>query len=160
MYKLKNKNHIISGDNMDENLEMLEYIVKNAEMGMYSSNKLIELLKDKENKIRKVVEGILKGYENYYKESKKLIKKYTDDIKENGMMAKMSSSMMMKMDVMKDNSDSNIAHILTQGLTMGVVDITSKIDRFEKDADKKILKMAKDYLKFQKESIDFLKDYL
>ncbi len=145
---------------MDENLEMLEYIVKNSEMGVYSSNKLIQLLSDKENKIRKVVEGILKGYENYYKESKKLIKKYTDEVKENGMMAKMSSSMMMKMDVMKDNSDSNIAHILTQGLTMGVVDITSKIDRFKGDCDKKILEMAKDYLKFQKESIDFLKDYL
>ena len=145
---------------MDENLEMLEYIVKNSEMGVYSSNKLIQLLSDKENKIRKVVEGILKGYENYYKESKKLIKKYTDEVKENGMMAKMSSSMMMKMDVMKDNSDANIAHILTQGLTMGVVDITSKIDRFKGDCDKKILEMAKDYLKFQKESIDFLKDYL
>ena len=145
---------------MDENLEMLEYIVKNSEMGVYSSNKLIQLLSNKENKIRKVVEGILKGYENYYKESKKLIKKYTDDIKENGMMAKMSSSMMMKMDVMKDNSDANIAHILTQGLTMGVVDITSKIDRFKGDADKKIINMAKDYLKFQQESIDFLKDYL
>lgn len=145
---------------MDENLEMLEYIVKNSEMGVYSSNKLIQLLSDKENKIRKVVEGILKGYENYYKESKKLIKKYTDEIKENGMMAKMSSSVMMKMDVMKDNSDSNIAHILTQGLTMGVVDITSKIDRFKGDADKKIINMAKDYLKFQQESIDFLKDYL
>ena len=145
---------------MDENLEMLEYIVKNSEMGVYSSNKLIQLLSDKENKIRKVVEGILKGYENYYKESKKLIKKYTDEVKENGMMAKMSSSMMMKMDVAKDNSDSNIAHILTQGLTMGVVDITSKIDRFKGDADKKIINMAKDYLKFQQESIDFLKDYL
>lgn len=145
---------------MDENLEMLEYIVKNSEMGVYSSNKLIQLLSDKENKIRKVVEGILKGYENYFKESKKLIKKYTDEVKENGMMAKMSSSMMMKMDVMKDNSDANIAHILTQGLTMGVVDITSKIDRFKGDCDKKILEMAKDYLKFQKESIDFLKDYL
>lgn len=145
---------------MDENLEMLEYIVKNSEMGVYSSNKLIKMLSDKENKIRKVVEGILKGYENYYKESKKLIKKYTDEIKENGMMTKMSSSMMMKMDVAKDNSDANIAHILTQGLTMGVVDITSKIDRFKGDCDKKILDMAKDYLKFQKESIDFLKDYL
>ena len=145
---------------MDENLEMLEYIIKNTEMGMHSSNKLIKMLSDKENKIRKVVEGILKGYENYYKESKKLIKKYTDEIKENGMMTKMSSSMMMKMDVMKDNSDANIAHILTQGLTMGVVDITSKIDRFKGDCDKKILDMAKDYLKFQKESIDFLKDYL
>ena len=66
----------------------------------------------------------------------------------------------MKMEVAKDNSDSAIAKLLTQGLTMGTVDITAKIDRYEKDADKKIIKMAKDYLKFQKESIDFLKDYL
>jgi hypothetical protein len=145
---------------MDENLELLEYIVKNAEMGKYSCEKLINDINSKENKIKKVVEGILKGYENYYKDSKKLINKYTDDIKESGMMAKMQSSIMMKMDVMKDNSDANIAHILTQGLTMGIVDITSKIDRYEKDADKKVLKMAKEYLKFQQESVDFLKKYL
>ena len=152
--------HNIIGDNMDENLEMLEYIVKNAEMGKYSCEKLIDQINDKENKIKKVVEGILKGYENYYKDSKKLIKKYTDEIKENGMMAKMGASMQMKMDIMKDNSDANIAHLLTQGLTMGVVDITSKIDRFKGDCDKRILKMAKEYLKFQQESIDFLKEYL
>ncbi len=145
---------------MDENLEMLEYIIKNAEMGKYSCEKLINQINDKENKIKKVVEGILKGYENYYKDSEKLIKKYTDDIKENSIMAKMGASMQMKMDIMKDNSDANIAHLLTQGLTMGVVDITSKIDRYEKDCDKKILKMAKEYLKFQQEAINLLKDYL
>ena len=46
---------------MDENLEMLEYIVKNSEMGVYSSNKLIKMLSDKENKIRKVVEDSVSG---------------------------------------------------------------------------------------------------
>ena len=120
---------------MNENLELLEYIVKNAEMGKYSCEKLIKQINDKENKIKKVVEGILKGYENYYKDSKKIIKNYTNELKENGTIAKMEASMMMKMDVMKDNSDANIAHLLTQGLTMGVVDITSKIDRFEGDAE-------------------------
>ena len=145
---------------MDENLELLEYIVKNSEMGVYSSTKLINLINGKENKIKKIVEGILKGYENYYKESKKIIKKYTNDIKENNMMAKMEASMMMKMDVKNDNSDANIAHILTQGLTMGVIDITSKIDNFKGDCDRKVLKLAKEYLKFQQESIDFLKKYL
>lgn len=145
---------------MDENLELLEYIIKNSEMGVYSCQQLIRDINDKENKIKKVVEGILKGYENFYKDSKKLAKKYTEEIKKNSLMAKMGASMMMKIDVKKDNSDSNIAHILTQGLTMGVVDITSKIDRYEKDADKRILKMAKEYLKFQQESIDFLKKYL
>lgn len=145
---------------MDENIELLEYIYKNSDMGMYSCHKLIKEINDKENKIKKVLEGILKGYENYKKDSKKIIKKYGYDLKNTPLIAKISSSMKMKMEVNNDNSDSFISHILTQGLTYGCVDIASKIDRFEKDADKKILKMAKEYLKFQKESIEILKPYL
>ena len=37
---------------MDENLELLEYIYKNAEMGVYSSEKLIQDINGKENKIK------------------------------------------------------------------------------------------------------------
>ena len=145
---------------MDENMELLEYIYKNAEMGVYSCEKLIRDINGKENKIKKVLEGILKGYENYKKDSKKLIKNYKYDLKKSPIIAKISSSIQMKVEVAKDNSDSAIAKLLTQGLTMGCVDITAKIDRYEKDADKKIIKLAKNYLAFQKESIDFLKDYL
>ena len=145
---------------MDENLELLEYIYKNAEMGAYSSEKLIQDINGKENKIKKPLEGILKGYENFKQDSKKMIKKNKYQLETSGIMAKMNSSISMKMRVAKDNSDSAIAKLLTEGLTMGCVDITAKIDRYEKDADKKIIKMAKDYLKFQKEAIDFLKDYL
>ena len=47
---------------MDENLELLEYIYKNAEMGSYSCNQLIQDINGKENKIKKPLEGILKGY--------------------------------------------------------------------------------------------------
>ena len=64
------------------------------------------------------------------------------------------------MEVDKDNSDAAISHLLTQGLTMGCVDIASKIDRYEHDCDKKILNLAKRYLKFQKEAIEILKPYL
>ena len=145
---------------MDENIELLEYIYKNSEMGVYSCEKLIKDINNKENKIKKPLEGILKGYENYKKDSKNLINKNKYELKKSPLIAKISSSVQMKMEVAKDNSDSAIAKLLTQGLTMGSVDISAKIDRYEKDADKKILKLAKDYLKFQKESIDFLKDYL
>ena len=145
---------------MDENLELLQYIYKNAEMGAFSSEKLIQDINGKENKIKKVVEGILKGYENYKQESQKLIKKNKYELKKSSTIAKISSTMAMKMDVMKDNSDAAMAKLLTQGLTMGCVDIAAKIDRYEHDADKKIIKLAKEYLKFQKEAIDLLKDYL
>ena len=43
---------------------------------------------------------------------------------------------------------------------MGVVDIESKINRFDKEVDKKIMKLAKDYLNFHNNYIKLLKKYL
>ena len=64
------------------------------------------------------------------------------------------------MEVKKDNSDASIAHLLIQGLTMGIVDIESKIKRFENYADKNIINLAKNYLKFHNDYLEKLKTYL
>lgn len=145
---------------MDENLELLEYICKNSEMGVYSTTELIRKLNGKENKIKKVVEGILKGYENFYKDSKKLIKKDKKEVKETGLMTKMMTSMGIKKEVLADNSDAAIAQLMIEGLTMGTTQITSKLKNYKNDADKKIVSMADKYLKFQDESIEQLKKFL
>ena len=145
---------------MNENQELLLYIYKNAEMGLYSTEKLINDINDKENKIKKPLEDILKTYEKYKKESKLLIKINKYQLPSSSIITKLSSSIGMKMEVEKDNSDSAIAKLLIQGLTMGSVDISAKIDRYEKEVDKKIIKLAKNYLKFQQESIESLKYYL
>ena len=60
---------------MNENNELLMYIYKNADMGVKSTTKLIKLLNTRDNKIKNVVEGELKGYENFLKKSKTLLKK-------------------------------------------------------------------------------------
>lgn len=145
---------------MDENLELLEYIYKNAEMGSFTLTKLIEYLNDKENKIKKVVEDEIKGYEKYLGDSKKLIEKHDYELKENGLMAKMGATMGIKKETMVDNSDAAIAHMIIEGLTMGVVDISSKINNYKEDADKKILNLAKSFLKFQEDEIEKLKAFL
>lgn len=145
---------------MDENLELLEYIYKNAEMGTFTLTKLIEYLNGKENKIKKVVEDEIKGYEKYLEDSKKLIKKHDYDLKENGLMAKMGATMGIKKETMVDNSDASIAHMIIEGFTMGVVDISSKINNYKEDADKKILNLAKSFLKFQEDEIEKLKTFL
>ena len=66
-------------------------------------------------------------------------------------MADVMSSMSMKMEMMKDNSDSRVADMLTKGFTMGNVDISKKIDRFEGDCDADILELAKENIKLLKE---------
>ena len=64
------------------------------------------------------------------------------------------------MDMLKDNSDARVADMLTKGFTMGNLDITKKIDMYEKNADKDILNLAKKLLDFGKENIELLKPYL
>lgn len=145
---------------MNENAELLEFIYQNASMGVKSCTNLIKILNTKDNKIKKIVEGELKGYESFVKKSEKLLKKYKVEPKEKGVMADFMSKMGMNMEMMKDNSDARVADMLTKGFTMGNVDISKKIDRFEGDADKDILKLAKDLLKFGNENIELLKPYL
>ena len=147
-------------DNMNENNELLEYIYENAKMGVKSLTDLINEINGKDNKIKKIVEGELKGYENFVKESEKLLKKYKVEPKEKGMFANISSKMGIKMEMMKDNSDARVADMLTKGFTMGNIDIAKKIDRFEGDAKNDILKLAKRLLKFGEENIELLKPYL
>ena len=60
---------------MNENIELVQYIYKSSEMGVYSSENILNSINGKENKIIKDVENILKEYEKYKKESKKIIKK-------------------------------------------------------------------------------------
>lgn len=145
---------------MNENNELLLYIYENASMGVKSTTTLIRTINNKDNKIKKILEGELKGYENFVKDSEKLLKKYKVEKKEKGFMADISSYMGIKMEMLKDNSDARVADMLTKGFTMGNLDITKKIDMYEKDADKDILNLAKKLLDFGKENIELLKPYL
>ena len=145
---------------MNENNELLEYIYQNASMGVKSCTTLINILNNKDNKIKKIVEGELKGYEEFLKKVKKLLKKNKIEPKDKGIMTDIRSKLGMNMELMKDNSDARIADMLTKGFTMGNVDISKKIDRFQDNADKDILKLAKELLDFGQKNIELLKPYL
>ncbi len=145
---------------MNENNELLLYIYENASMGVKSTTTLIRTINNKDNKIKKILEGQLKGYENFVKDSEKLLKKYKVEKKEKGFIKDISSYMGIKMEMLKDNSDARVADMLTKGFTMGNLDITKKIDMYASDADKDILNLAKKLLDFGKENIELLKPYL
>lgn len=145
---------------MDENLELLEFIYQNSEMSVFSLTKLINELNGRDNKIKKLVEEELKGFEKFLKESEKLLQKNKCNPKENGLMAKMGASMGIKKETMADNSDAAIAHMLVEGNTMGIVDMETKINNYKGTVDKKILKLAEDYLEYTKEQVEELKKFM
>ena len=145
---------------MDKNVELLEYIYKNSEMGVFTINELLKDLEEKDNKIKGLAKEELDKYEEFKEKSEELIKKYDYDVKKNKLSSKIMPSMGISHEVNSDNSDSSIAHMLTEGITMGIVDMETKIKNYKDSAEKDIVKLAKDFLKFQQDELEKLKDYM
>ena len=145
---------------MNENCELVLHIYKDAEMSAYTLTRLLRDLKDKDNKIKKTLEDILKEYEEWKSNTKKYLKKHDAEISENGMMAKMMAGMGIDKEVNADNSDSAIADMIIKGVSTGSVDMEKKLKQYRDEANDKELELAEDFLKFQEKTIDILKEYL
>ena len=145
---------------MKENHELVLHIYQDAEMASYTIHKLLVDLKEKDNKIKKVIEDVLKEYEEWKSTTKKYLKKHDAEISENGMMAKMMASMGINKEVKSDNSDSAIADMIIKGVSTGSVDMEKKLKQYRDEANEKELELAEEFLKFQEKTIDILKDYL
>lgn len=144
--------------------ELIIYIHENIKMGLSSTTKLIKILKNKDNKIKKVLESYIKTYENYLKRANLLKQKYKVKINKNKIMQKFMANAMMEEEIKKDNSDSKIANILIRGFTMGEIDLEKRIKDYADNLDKKekndIINLAKELHAFNKSSIVELKNYL
>lgn len=145
---------------MKEKNELLMHIYDVSYMGEYSTNKLLSTLKNKNNKIKSLLEDELKEYESYKKKSEKLLKKAKIEIPKTSILTKMSSNMGIMMETMKDNSDASIASMLVQGFTMGIVEMEAKINNYKEEVNKNTIKLAKNLLKFQQKEIENLKTFM
>lgn len=143
-----------------ENNELILHIYQDAEMYCYTIEKLLNDIKEKDNKIKKIVEDILHEYQDWKLKSKKLLQKENAEISENSFMAKFMAGQGIKSEVSEDNSDSAIADMLIKGISMGSIDMEKKISAYKDDVSKEDLEMAKDFMKFQERYIEKLKQYL
>lgn len=145
---------------MNKQIELLEQIYKDATMGRTSTQTLLKDLEDKDNKIIDDVEEIFEEYEDFEEKAKEELIAHDVTPEDEGVITKMMSTMGINKEVKKDNSDSAIADMLIQGLSMGVVEMEKRINTDTDDIDKEILKFAKDFLKFQQKYQKDLKKYL
>lgn len=145
---------------MKENYELLEHIYQDSEMACYTITQVLNDLKEKDNKIKRLLEDILKEYESWKEDSLKKLESHNQEIKEKGVFSKMMAGMGIDKEVKNDNSDASIADMLIQGISMGTIDTEKKIKAYDKEVDKDQLSLAKDFLKFQEKAIDQLKKYL
>lgn len=150
----------IGGNIMNETNELLEEVYKTAAMGRFSMMKLIEALKERDNKIKGYLEELLEDYRNYEDQSKELLLKENIEPMEENAISKLMASMGIQKEVKGDNSDAAMAEMLIQGISMGSIEMEKQIKNYKDHVDKDDMKLAKKFLKFQEKAIEELKKYL
>ena len=144
---------------MEQEYTLYKFIIKNSNMAIYSLNKLVEELNDKDNKIIVTVLSVINGYNYYYDNAKKELENNNIKYKEN-KLTKIPVLMGIKKEVANDNSDSSIADMLIQGINMGILDMEKKISKYKDLVSKKEFKLAKKFLNYQNKVVDEYKKYL
>ncbi|MGL5677165.1 MAG: hypothetical protein ACRDDX_12170 [Cellulosilyticaceae bacterium] len=144
---------------MYANLEFLNYIYQNAEMGIVALEDLIKECED--GQFKKLLETQKAYYKDVYEEASFLIGEVHEIPKDIPKMQEISSSMMIKAKTMKDKSPSHMAEMLVQGSTMGIIQLHRNLNKYtENEVDKRTIDLATKLLTNEEKHIETLKKYL
>lgn len=138
---------------MTGNEEILNYIHQNAQMGIETLPELINISTD--NEFIEELRSQFIEYKKIFDESTKML----GMAKSIPKMAKFTSYIMIKMELLMDKSPCHIAEMLIKGSVMGIIEIEKNFNDY-KDADKEILNLANRLLQTEKNNIENLKKYL
>ncbi|MEG0799323.1 MAG: hypothetical protein RSG51_02745, partial [Bacilli bacterium] len=103
---------------MNDYKEFLLFLDNNIFMGKSTIKEVLLSIKNKQNKIKTLIESELEYFESLSKKLEKILKKEKISTQNNILTNKMVSTN-IKISIMKDNSDSKIADMLIKGYTMG-----------------------------------------
>ena len=142
---------------MNGNVEFLNYIHQNSEMGQDTIKQLVGISKDEEYK--KMLQSQLEEYKMIYDTTDKKIKELNKQAKDINVFSKASTYFMVNLNTLVNKTPSHISEMLIQGSTMGIIDITKKINEYP-NADKAILDLANKLLKLEQNNVEECKKYL
>ena len=142
---------------MNNNLEFLKFVSKNSEMGFKAIKDLLDAIDDKE--FKKIIKQQEKKYKEIYDEAVSLLDNYNEEPKDLSGMEKISSYIMIKIELIKDSSINNIAEMMIKGSNMGVIDIKKKLNTYD-ELDKKVTHLGEKLLETEENNIEQLKPFL
>lgn len=108
---------------MNANVELLQYICQNTEMGKSAIKQLIGVVEDPE--FQRVVESQYREYDEIYDLAHRALEERHKEAKSVGPMAKISSYIMINVNAIADGSVSSMAEMMMKGSNKGIIEITS-----------------------------------
>lgn len=143
---------------MNANTELLNFVYQNSQMGVDTLQQLIEITED--ISFKEFLEKHLEGYERFHKEARKLLNQNGYDEKGLSAIEKMKTYLMVNVQTLNDKSSSNIAGMLINGSTMGIIDAVKKLHQYDEDVEKDIKKLMEELREFEEKNVEELKKYL
>lgn len=143
---------------MKENINALDEISKGASMGMDAIHFIIDKVKDDD--FKKILDKQYNDYDDISRRIKEIYKKYnsTDDPHETNAVTKAMTWYGVEMKTLTDHSNSKIAELLLQGTNMGIIEGRKIYNN--KEIDKEVSNIVKEYISMQERCVEKLKEYL
>ena len=139
------------------NIEFMQYMYKNSEMGVIGIDDVIDKVDDES--FKKVLSNQRKEYEKFMIKASLYLDKYEAEEKHNNMMAKIGTKMMSEMVNLKDHKTNVVAKMMMDGTNKGITELIEKINAYNGD-DKEIELLSLKYQKTLENNIEELKKYL
>lgn len=142
---------------MNGNVELLNFIYQNSQMGVVTINQLIGITKD--DNFKSLLESQYNEYNEIHNQAQKLLNANGFDEKGISAFEKIRTYLMINMQTLTDKSSSHIAEMMIIGSNMGVINAVKNIKKY-KDAEPEILNLMERLLRFEENNIQELKQYL
>ena len=126
-------------------------------MGKDTIKQLMDISNDEDFKV--LLKDQYSQYKQFFDSADRIINEQHKDAKGIDPLSRSSAYIMINLKTLRDKSSSHIAEMLIQGSTMGIVDLTKKIDEYS-EANEDILELATNLLSFEENSVEELKKFL
>lgn len=140
-----------------QSAEILKSVYRNSQMAYEASADVLKHCKN--NLLFREINREKERYKNVSEQAKTELLKRNEIPEEVAPFGKMMSKMGIAMKTASDQSSQNIAKIMLQGTTMGIIDMQHAVNRSH-NADEKIRNGAERLLMREQEYCDHLKKYL
>ena len=142
---------------MGKDAEFLNYIYQNAKMGVVGIDNIKSKIFDDD--LKKIIATQRNEYEKITDEASKLLNELGVSEKDISGMSKVMTYVMANLELLKDDSSSNIAKMMIDGSNKGIIEITKNLNSYT-NMNSRIIKLAKKLLATEQHNIDELKIYL
>lgn len=143
---------------MNGNVELLNYIYQNSQMGVETIEHILEIVKEEDFKTHLQLE--LKEYKDINNAAQNMLNTHNYDEKGISTLEKITTYLMINFKTLIDKSTSHIAEMMIIGSNMGIIEAIKNIKKYDNDVEKDILGLMKRLLKFEEENVKQLKNFL